>query len=55
MIVVSDTTPLRYLSVLGHLGLPPRLFGSVHFPAEVIIERHWHCVLWLKHAQNPSA
>ena len=38
MIVVSDTTPLRYLSVLGHLELLPRLFGSVHCPTEVIKE-----------------
>lgn len=30
MIVVSDTTPLRYLSVLGHLELLPRLFGRAH-------------------------
>lgn len=38
MIVVSDTTPLRYLAVLGHLELLPRLFGSVYCPAEVIKE-----------------
>lgn len=38
MIVVSDTTPLRYLAVLGHLELLPRLFGSVHCPAAVIKE-----------------
>ncbi len=38
MIVVSDTTPLRYLAALGHLELLPRLFGSVHCPAEVIRE-----------------
>lgn len=41
MIVVSDTTPLRYLAVLGHLELLPRLFGSVHCPDAVIQEcRH---------------
>lgn len=28
MIVVSDTTPLRYLAVLGLLDLLPRLFGG---------------------------
>lgn len=38
MIVVSDTTPLRYLAVLGHLELLPRLFGSVHCPTTVMKE-----------------
>ncbi|MBL9131559.1 MAG: hypothetical protein JNG86_10190 [Verrucomicrobiaceae bacterium] len=38
MIVVSDTTPLRYLAVLGHLDVLPRLFGSVHCPDMVIKE-----------------
>jgi predicted nucleic acid-binding protein len=36
MIVVSDTTPLRYLAVLGLLDLLPRLFGEVHCPAAVL-------------------
>jgi predicted nucleic acid-binding protein len=41
VIVVSDTTPLRYLAVLGHLELLPRLFGSVHCPGAVMMEcRH---------------
>jgi len=41
MIVVSDTTPLRYLAVLGHLELLPRLFDRVHCPSAVIQEcRH---------------
>lgn len=38
MIVVSDTTPLRYLAVLGFLDLLPRLFGEVHCPAAVLQE-----------------
>jgi predicted nucleic acid-binding protein len=38
VIVVSDTTPLRYLVVLGHLEILPRLFGSVHCPEAVIAE-----------------
>lgn len=38
MIVVSDTTPLRYLAVLGQLELLPRLFGEVHCPLLVIRE-----------------
>lgn len=41
MIVVSDTTPLRYLAVLGQLELLPRHFVSVHCPAAVMQEcRH---------------
>jgi predicted nucleic acid-binding protein len=38
MIVVSDTTPLRYLAVLGLIDLLPRLFGRVHCPSAVIQE-----------------
>lgn len=41
MIVISDTTPLRYLAVLGYLELLPRLFGIVHCPDAVMREcRH---------------
>jgi len=47
MIVVSDTTPLRYLAVLGHLDLLPRLFDRVHCPSAVIQE----CL----HPRAPSA
>lgn len=38
MIVVSDTTPLCYLAVLGKLDILPRLFGEVHCPEAVIRE-----------------
>ena len=38
MIVVSDTSPLRYLAVLGHLDILPRLFGTVHCPVTVLNE-----------------
>ena len=38
MIVISDTSPLRYLAVLGHLDILPRLFGTVHCPAAVLEE-----------------
>ena len=38
MIVVSDTTPLRYLAVLGYLELLPRLFGQVYCPGIVLQE-----------------
>lgn len=41
MIVVSDTGPLRYLSVLGCAELLPKLFGSVICPEAIIQEcRH---------------
>ncbi|MDB6134664.1 MAG: hypothetical protein JWM59_2907 [Verrucomicrobiales bacterium] len=38
MIVVSDTTPLRYLAILGLLELLPRLFGQVFCPGIVLQE-----------------
>jgi len=38
MIVVSDTTPLRYLAVLDGLEWLNRLFGEVACPPEVIAE-----------------
>jgi predicted nucleic acid-binding protein len=41
MIVVSDTTPLRSLAVLGEMALLPRLFGEVSIPMAVLDEcRH---------------
>lgn len=38
MIVISDTGPLRYLSVLGCIDLLPRLFGRVICPGVIIQE-----------------
>jgi predicted nucleic acid-binding protein len=38
MIVVSDTTPLRYLAVVGGLDWLPVIFGEVICPVEVIEE-----------------
>jgi predicted nucleic acid-binding protein len=46
MIVVSDTTPLRYLTLLGRIDLLRRLFGKVHCPDVVLRE----CV----HPQAPA-
>ena len=41
MIVVSDTTPLRYLAVIGGLDWLPAVFGQVVCPPEVLAEcRH---------------
>ncbi len=38
MIVVSDTSPLRYLAALGQLELLPRLFQEILCPQTVITE-----------------
>lgn len=57
MIVVSDTTPLRYLVVLGHLDLLPRLFGTVYCPDAVMTEcRHPRAPAALREwAETPPA
>jgi len=38
MIVVSDTGPLCYLGLIGHLDLLPALYGSVIIPPTVATE-----------------
>jgi len=38
MVVVADSSPLRYLSVLGQQDLLPALFGEIWIPAAVLIE-----------------
>lgn len=38
MIVISDTTPLRYLTLLGHIELLRRLFADIHCPDVVLRE-----------------
>ncbi len=38
MIVVSDTTPLRYLAVIGKINLLPQLYGTVVCPEQVRVE-----------------
>ena len=38
MIVISDTTPLRYLTLLGRIDLLRRLFGKIHCPELVLGE-----------------
>jgi len=47
MIVVSDTTPLRYLAVLDGLEWLNRLFGEVACPPEVLAE--------CQHANAPAS
>lgn len=46
MIVVSDTSPLNYLVLLGHQDILPRLFGEVFVPPAVVNE--------LRHARTPE-
>lgn len=47
MIVISDTTPLRYLTLLGRIDLLRRLFEKIHCPDLVLRE----CL----HPQAPAA
>jgi len=39
MIVVSDTSPISYLALIGREGLLPTLFGEIAIPASVILVR----------------
>lgn len=47
MIVVSDTSPLNYLALLGHIDVLPKLYGRVIIPDVVLQE--------LTHANSPKA
>jgi predicted nucleic acid-binding protein len=47
MLVIADTTPLRYLVVLGQVDLLPTLFGQIIIPPAVIGE--------LQHPKAPAA
>ena len=38
MIVVSDTSPLNYLILIGAVDVLPQLFGGVHIPEQVLAE-----------------
>lgn len=38
MIVISDTTPINYLVLIGQIDLLPRLFGQVLIPPAVLTE-----------------
>lgn len=44
---VADTGPLHYLVLIGHVGVLPRLFGTVAVPAAVVGE--------LRHLNAPAA
>jgi predicted nucleic acid-binding protein len=47
MLVIADTTPLRYLVVLGQADLLPTLFGQIIIPPAVVSE--------LRHPKAPVA
>lgn len=38
MIVIADTSPIRYLALLGHADLLPKLYGVVIVPTAVLAE-----------------
>jgi predicted nucleic acid-binding protein len=43
MTVVSNTSPLCYLALIGHADILPKLYGSVHITQKVLEElRHPH-------------
>lgn len=46
MIVISDTSPLRYLISIGHVDVLPVLYGRILCPPEVLAE----CL----HLQSPA-
>jgi predicted nucleic acid-binding protein len=46
LLVVADTSPIRYLVEIGHIGLLPQLFGRVLIPVAVYDE--------LRHPSAPS-
>jgi predicted nucleic acid-binding protein len=46
-IVVADTSPLRYLVLIGHDDVLPRLFGAVSVPTTVADE--------MRHPRSPDA
>lgn len=53
MIVVSDTSPLNYLLLIGAIDVLPSLFGEIHVPQAVMLElQHPHTpkpvALWAK-------
>ena len=46
MIVVSDTSPLIYLNLVGAIDILPQLFGGVYVPGAVLQE--------IKDSRNPQ-
>jgi len=46
MLVVADSSPLRYLALIGHVDILPTLFAQVAIPTAVAAE--------LSHANTPE-
>lgn len=46
MLIVSDTTPLHYLIILGRAEILPHLFGEIIIPEAVLLE--------MKHERTPE-
>jgi predicted nucleic acid-binding protein len=38
MIIVSNTTPLYYLTLIGHIEILPKLYGDIHITQKVLEE-----------------
>ena len=47
MTLVSDTSPLCYLALIGHAGILPKLYGHVHITQKVLDE--------LRHPDAPAS
>jgi predicted nucleic acid-binding protein len=47
MTIVSDTSPLCYLALIGHADILPKLYGSIHITQKVLEE--------LRHPDAPPA
>jgi len=47
VIVISDTSPLRYLIAIGHVDVLPVLYGRILCPPEVLAE--------CQHSMSPAA
>jgi predicted nucleic acid-binding protein len=58
MLVIADTSPIRYLIPVGHIDVLHRLFAAVEIPAEVARELGDHSAspatqAWIKSPQAP--
>jgi len=52
MIVVSDTSPLNYLILVGCIDVLPQLFGQVYAPSSVVIELGHPPWSWCSHGRS---
>jgi predicted nucleic acid-binding protein len=47
MTIVSNTSPLCYLALIGHVGILPKLYGNIHITQKVLEE--------LRHPDAPAS